>query len=214
MRFPHGWRNALAAGAAALALAGCAAQPIGSFDPAHVTSANSRAQQDVYFRPGAAGFLPGEAERMNAFLRALLLRPQDDVIVTLGSTGSDRLDAARLATMRKTIASQPARLRVIGPLGFARAPDRPDVAMVQAVRYDQVVVTCPGSGRTNENPALLTAIPVTGCANAANIATMAAEKRDLSAPRRLGGPDGGADVRAIERYRAGDVTIAPLATTN
>ncbi len=207
---PPRLRAALAVAAAALALAGCEAMPIGTFDRAQVTSANAQAQHDLYFRPGTPNPLPGETERMNAFLRALLLRPQDDVIVTFGTTGSDRLDAARMHAVRRAIASDPARLRLVGPLGFARAPDRPDVVLVQAVRYDRVVVTCPGSGRTNESTALLLAIPVEACANPVNIATMAAEKRDLTAPRRLEGSDAFASVRAVQRYRVGEVTVDPL----
>jgi type IV pilus biogenesis protein CpaD/CtpE len=208
-------RASLAAGAAAFLLAGCEAQPIGTFDEAQVTSANAQAQVDLYFRPGTPHPLPGETERMNAFLRALLLRSQDDVIVTFGTTGSDRLDAARMAAVRQAIASDPARLRFVGPLGFGRAPGRnPDIVLVQAVRYDRVVVTCPGSGRTNENPALLTPIPVEGCANPVNIATMAADKRDLTAPRRLEGSDAFTSVGAVERYRVGDVTVEPLSTVS
>lgn len=209
VRASLGLRAAAAAGA--LALAGCAAQPIGTFDRAQVTSANSQAQQDLFFRPGTPSPLPGETERMNAFLQSLLLRPQDDVIVTFGTTGSDRLDAARMHAVRRAIASDPARLRLVGPLGFARAPGpNPDIVLVQAVRYDRVVVTCPGSGRTNESTALLTPIPVEGCANPVNIATMAAEKRDLTAPRRLQGSDAVASVAAVERYREGAVIFTPL----
>ncbi len=206
-----GIRMALAA--AALLLAGCEAQPIGTFDAARVSFDGAEAQRDLYFRPGTPGLLPGQAEGMNAFLRGLLLRPQDDVIVTFGSTGSDVLDAKRMAELRRVIASAPARLRLVGPLGFARAPDQPDIVLVQVRRYDRVLVTCPGSGRTNENPALLTPIPVTGCANTANVAEMAAENRDLIAPRRLQGSDAIPSVRAVERYRVGDVSIAPLETT-
>ncbi len=206
-------RKTVTAGVAALLLAGCEAMPIGTFDEAQVTSANAQAQRDFYFTPGSSAPLPGELERTNAFLRALALRPQDDVVLTFGTSGSDRLNAARAATLSRAVAHGPARLRIVGPLGFGQFPDRPDVVLVQAVRYDQVVVTCPGSGRTNENPALLTPIPVEGCANPANIATMAAEKRDLSAPRRLSGADAVTSALAVERYRVGDVAIDPLATT-
>lgn len=213
MRMANLLRATTAACAAAILLAGCEAMPIGTFDRPDVTSANAQAQRDFYFTPGSAAPLPGEVEKTNAFLRALLLRPQDDVVLTFGPTGSDRLNAARAAALRAAIASGPARLRIVGPLGFGTYPDRPDVVLVQAVRYDQVVVVCPGSGRTNENPALLTPIPVEGCANAANVATMAAEKRDLSAPRRLSGADAVTAALAVERYRVGDVSIDPLATT-
>jgi pilus biogenesis lipoprotein CpaD len=196
--------------AAAAALAGCAAQPIGTFDTATITRLGGEVQRDLYFRPGAASLLPGQAEQTNGLLRGLLLRPQDDVIVTFGSTGSDRLNAQRAAELRRSIASGPARLRIVGPLGFAQAPVQPDVALLQVRRYDRALVTCPGSGRTNEDRALLTPIPVMGCANEANLAAQAAELRDLTAPRRLEGADAAVAITAVERYRRGGVTARPL----
>lgn len=204
--------GALAATVAAALVAGCAAQPIGTFDRAATTSEASQAQTDLYFRPGETALLPGEADRVNRLLRSLLLRPDDDVILTFGSTGSDVLDARRIAEARRALATRPARLRIVAPIGFARAPDQPDIALVQVKRYDQVLVTCPGSGRTNENRALLTPVPVEGCANAVNVAIMAADARDLTAPRRLEGSDAFTSALAVERYRVGDVTIAPLDT--
>jgi type IV pilus biogenesis protein CpaD/CtpE len=203
-----------AAAAVLVALAGCAAQPIGTFDPATVTRLGGEVQRDLYFRPGSASLLPGQAEEMNGLLRSLVLRPQDDVILTFGSSGSDRLNALRAAELRRVVAPGPARLRVVGPLGFAQAPDRPDVVLLQVRRYDRALVSCPGSGRTNEDPALLADIPLLGCANAANGANQAAELRDLTAPRSLDGSDAIPSIRAVDRYRRGEVTIAPLDSMN
>ncbi len=202
--------QALALAVALGALGGCAAQPIGTFDPATISRLGGEVQRDIYFRPGTANLLPGEAEEANGLLRGLVLRPQDDVIVTFGSTGSDRLNAQRAATLRRAFASGPARLRIVGPLGFAQVPDQPDVVLLQVVRYDRALVTCQGSGRTNESPALLTPIPLMGCANAANLATQAADLRDLTAPRRLEGSDAFPSIAAVDRYRKGEVKITPL----
>lgn len=204
-------RRALAA-TLALALAACEAQPIGTFNGAMITSEAAQAQTDLYFRPGEGSMLPGEADRVNRFLAALLLNSQDDVIITFGSTGSDVLDARRVAEARRAIASKPARTRIVRPLGFARAPDRPDVVLIQAVRYDRVKVTCPGSGRTAETPALLTPMPVMGCSNAVNIAVQADQKRDLTAPRRLQGADAIPAIRAVERYRVEPINVPPVGT--
>lgn len=202
----------LGAGAILLALAACEAQPIGPFDQPRLASLGGEAQQDVFFRPGAPDLLPGEAARMNGFLQSLALRPQDDVIVTLGETGSPVLDARRAQSMRRAIASGPARLRIVGPLGFGGFPDRPDVALVQARRYDRVLVECPPLTVPGEDVAP-DIVPPMGCANAVNRATMAAEKRDLTAPRRLEGSDGQQAVAAIERYRAGRIVFAPLGSS-
>jgi len=203
----------MAAGAALVALAGCVAQPIGVLDDPEVTSANAQAQTDLVFRPGSPQLLPGEAERVNAFLAALVLREQDDVVLRLGQTGSDRLNAARVATARRSLATGPARLRIVGPLGFGRgAGDRPDIALVQAIRYDSVRVTCPPPTAPGEIPEFAADTPLLGCANAVNVATMTVDKRDLSAPRVLGGSDDGGSVRAVERYRADAVKFTPLGT--
>lgn len=210
--FP-GLRNRLAAFCAALALAGCVALPTGTLDDAQVTSEAAQAQHDLYFRPGTPALLPGEADRMNGFLRSLLLRPQDDVILTFGTTGSDVLDARRIAEVRKVIASGPARLRIVRPLGFARAPEQPDIVLVQVNRYDQVLVTCPMNGPAAADAAFNPQLRGFGCSNAVNITRMAADKRDLTAPRRLEGSDAIPSVAAVQRYRVGDVTVAPLGST-
>jgi type IV pilus biogenesis protein CpaD/CtpE len=206
--------RALALGGALIGLAGCVAQPIGTLDPATITSEAAQAQADLYFRPGTASFLPGQAEEANALLRSLLLRPEDDVVLTFGSTGSDVLNARRIAAARAALATGPARLRIIGPLGFARAPDRPDVVLMQVLRYDRALVTCPGLGRTQEDPSFLLTIPPMGCTNAVNLASQAADLRDLTAPRRLEGSDAVVGVSAVERYRRGEVTVQPLETVS
>ncbi|MBP6999922.1 CpaD family pilus assembly lipoprotein [Amaricoccus sp.] len=208
MRTGHMRRTLALAGL--LGLAGCVAQPIGTMDPATITSEAAQAQTDLWFRPGTAAFLPGQTQDANALLRSLLLRPEDDVVLTFGSTGSDVLDARRVAAARGALATAPARLRIVAPLGFARAPDRPDVVLMQVIRYDRALVTCPGLGRTQEPASFLDDIPRMGCSNAVNLAAQADQLRDLTAPRRLQGSDAVADVAAVGRYRRGEVTVAPL----
>lgn len=213
MAFISGFRTMLAAGAAALLLSGCVALPIGTFDDATVTPGPVQVRQSFYFQNGAPLLLPGEAERMNRVLRELALRPQDEVILSFGATGSDELDYQRIAAMRGIIASNPARLSVIGPLAPAPTPDRPDIVLLQVRLFNRLLVTCPVNGVPIGEEALNPQVPGYGCANAVNVAEMAAEKGDLTAPRRLVGSDAIPSVRAVERYRLGDVTIAPLETT-
>jgi hypothetical protein len=213
MTFISGFRAMLAAGAAAMSLSGCVALPIGTFDEATVTPGPVQVRQGFYFQNGEPLLLPGEAQRMNRILRELALRPQDEVILTFGATGSDELDYQRIAAMRGLIASNPARLSVIGPLEPAPAPDRPDVVLLQVRLFNRLLVTCPVNGVPIAEEGLNPQVPGYGCANAVNVAEMAAEKSDLIAPRQLKGSDAVTSVRAVERYRMGDVTIAPLETT-
>ncbi len=200
----------LAAGAAALLLSGCVALPIGTFEDATVTPGPVQVRQGFYFQNGAPTLLPGEAERMNRLLRSLALRPQDDVSLTFGPTGSDVLDAERAAAMRGIIASNPARLSVIGPLDAGPTLDRPDVVLLQVRLFNRLLVTCPVNGVPIAEEALNPQLPEFGCANPVNIAEMAADRRDLTAPRTLRGSNGIQSVRAVERYQVGDVTIEPL----
>lgn len=208
-----GFRKGAAAALAALLLSGCVALPIGTFDDATVTPGPVQVRQGFYFQHGAPLLLPGEAERMNRVLRELALRSQDEVILTFGATGSDDLDHQRIAAMQGIIASNPARLSVIGPLAEAPDPDRPDVVLLQVRLFNRLLVTCPVNGVPISEEALNPQVPGYGCANTVNVAEMAAKKGDLTAPRRLTGSDGVTSVRAVERYRAGEVTIAPLETT-
>jgi type IV pilus biogenesis protein CpaD/CtpE len=204
-RFPT-CRLALGLAAAAALLGGCAAQPVGSFGGARITSEAAQVQRDLLFRPGTAQLLPGEAERLNGLLRSLPLRAEDDVVLTFGSTGSEALDARRAVELRRVVAHGPARLRIRGPVGLARAPERPDVVLAQVLRYDSLRVACEGGLRADGDRPL----PAGGCANAVNVASMAAEKRDLVAPRELRGSEVMTSVGAIERHRAGDVKFTPL----
>jgi type IV pilus biogenesis protein CpaD/CtpE len=144
---------------------------------------------------------------MNQALRDLVLRPQDEVIVTFGSTGSETLDAQRIATLRGIIASNPARLSVIAPVTASTAAERPDIALLQVRLFKRILVTCPANGVPFDEEALNPQIREFGCASAINLAESAADKRDLSTPRELRGSDAIQSVRAVETYRTQKITV-------
>ena len=129
-------------GLVALALSGCAAQPSGGFADARDAT---RARTELAFRPGQASLSPGDVARVNRYLGGLLLSPQDDVVMSFGTSGSDVLDARRVAEARRVIASAPARLRIVSPQGVVQAlPDQPDVVRIEAFRISLAFV--PDSG--------------------------------------------------------------------
>lgn len=170
---------------AALGLtAGCADQPIGGFDRPRFVADAAQAQTDLRFEPGSARLASGEAARLSAFLRGLVLRPNDDIVLSFGSSGSMVLDRQRVAAVEAAVAAArtPARVRIEDVRGFGRGPDQGDRVLVQAFRFDVLVVECGTMGIESGADQL----PVLGCANEANLAHMAASVRDLTDPRILG----------------------------
>lgn len=214
MKTPNHLRATLARGAAitltALALAGCMQQPIGRPVEPTFSSASTRAQTDLFFQPGGSNLAAGEVERLRAFLKGLALKPSDDVIVDVPSSGSPTVDVKRLSVARNAVGRVPARVKLAGRTGFATTQARPDAGFVQVVRYDRLKVDCKNLGLSRNELLYSAPIPPMGCANAINLANMAAENRDLVAPTTLGQMDAQSSVSAIERYRAGETRPAPF----
>jgi type IV pilus biogenesis protein CpaD/CtpE len=194
---------------AALAVAGCEAQPVGYFDRAQFRADQAVQPYTFYFQPDSDALATGERERLASYLRTIAPRPGHDILVEVGKSGSAVLDGRRVLALRRVFAGVPARVRVIVPHEDA-LDDLSNAARLSVVRYDLIVVECPAMAQPNE---LSTPLPQLGCSNAINRATMAAEKRDLIAPGELSGPDGGASAAAVGRYREGKVTIKPLDST-
>lgn len=205
-------RTRLAAGCAALAalLAGCQAQPVVTpVQPEYVALA-PQAHSDLYFQPGAAELARGEAGRLRGFLQALVLRPSDDVLVDVNSTGSPVLDRRRLDVARAAVGPVPARVRITGPRDFGGADRQPNVAFVQVLRYGTVYVDCKNYGLTAVDLNYFTRIPAMGCANAINRALMTASPRDLTAPQELDPASSPASIAAVQRYRDGTTKPPPF----
>jgi type IV pilus biogenesis protein CpaD/CtpE len=185
---------------AAALLAGCEAMPVGTFDQPQFVADAAQAQHDLYFAPASPYLAPGQAESLAAFLRGLVLNPQDDVILNVGRAETPVLNAQRLATLRRTMAGigTPARVRLVQPPGFVNSDSRGDVVLVQVQRYSRIKVVCP----SNQVPGELgTPLPEhLNCANGINLANMAAEPRDLIAPRDFGGTEAVASTNAVIRY--------------
>lgn len=198
-----------ALGLAALLLAGCAAQPVSRAADARFVAEAPQAQTDLFFLPASGHLARGETERIRGFVGRLGLRPTDDVVVDVPTTGSVALDAQRRAAARNAIGVVPARVRLLGRTGFpsATAP-RSDVGFVQALRFDRLRVVCDNSGRTAEDLTYLTPLPPIGCANAINLAHMTSSVRDLTNPQALGPTPAATSVSAVRRYQAG-ATLPP-----
>lgn len=220
LNFGHdrGQRRTALAGlgvAAALLVSGCEQlgavnpnppHPAGSYESAQFFANPSEVQTDMFFRPGSGHLAAGEASRIGRELRSLVLRPSDDIVVTLGGTGSEVLDARREATARHAVSGTPARIRIETRVGFPLAArERRDVGLIQVKRYSTIRVVCPNQGQDFIDDRFGRDELLMGCTNAVNIANMVADPRDLTAPGSLRGGDGVAEVGAVERYRADQV---------
>ncbi len=201
------FRISLAAAAAALTLAGCEQMPVGTMDRAVTAASRTAGPYTLYFTPESEALAGGEAQRLSSYLGTLRIGPNEDILLEVGNSGSAVLDARRLQTLDRTFAGSRARVRVIVPR------QQPVAGLSNAVRltvvdYDLLVVDCPSMTLAGE---LTTPMPVIGCSNAVNRATMAANKRDVVAPTgRLGPSDAGVDAAAVQRYRDGKVITLPI----
>ena len=117
---------------AVLALAACEAQPVGTFDPArYVAEPAGQAYASVAFRPGSGELAAGESERLAQFLRGQLLGPGTDVLLRVGSSGSQILDTQRISTLRAALGPTRAEVRVATGSGPGEPPVRPDLGLVR-----------------------------------------------------------------------------------
>jgi type IV pilus biogenesis protein CpaD/CtpE len=192
---------------AALALAGCEAMPLGGFDRAETVASRSAGPYLLYFTPESATLAPGEAQRLTSYLQTLRLGADQDILLEVGNSGSAVLDARRLQALDRTFAGSRAPVRVVVP---KRQPvaGLSNAVRVTVVDYDLLVVACPAQEVAGE---LTTPLPPIGCSNAVNRATMAADKRDVVAPRGTLPPsNAGVDAAAVERYRDGKVITLPI----
>jgi len=198
-------RSGVISVALVILLSACGQQPIGSFERAQFVSDAAQAHHDVRFTPGCTRLAPGEATRLAAFIKEIGLRRGDDIVVSMGRTGSDRRDRERRESLRRAISPGPARLQLSAPTGFSRQDPRHDVALIQVIRHDRLRVDCKQGGYSESDLAFRMPFPVLNCANPSNLAFMAADTRDLTRPRQLGPARGEPAASAIRRQRASEV---------
>lgn len=186
-----------------LALAGCEAQPLGSFQPARYLATPSQPDLLLSFPPSGATLAPAEVSRLDSYVRGAMLGPDDDVVLYVGQSGSRQVNAARLAALQSKFPRTRARVRVITAPEAAGVPVGPDGVVVRTVSYDRITVECPGN--TAGPLELTTPLPEMTCANAFNRATMAVNPRDLIAPDAFGGTPSGLSAKAIKQQQDGKV---------
>ena len=99
--------RAFAAALAALAVAGCEAQPVGYFDRAAFRADQAVQPYTFYFQPDSDALAVGERERLASYLRTLAPRPGHDLLVEVGKSGSPVLDGRRVLALRRVFAGSP-----------------------------------------------------------------------------------------------------------
>jgi type IV pilus biogenesis protein CpaD/CtpE len=192
------------------ALLGACTYPEDARMDAVYRAAPSEVQMDLYFQSGSPSLAPGEAARLRQMLGSLVLRSDDDILITIPATGSEGLDQRRVSTARSAASGTPARIRIIARPGFSLAEPAPDAALVQVQRYGFVRVLCPASGTDFSDEIWNRDELGIGCNNALNRAAMAATARDLTDPERLGETASHSEIRAAQRYRSGEVVTETL----
>jgi type IV pilus biogenesis protein CpaD/CtpE len=207
-------RLATALAAAALA-SGCAFQPIGSFERPEYRVQAAQGQYNVSFMPTTAELAPGEQERLGTFVRGLALRDMDEVLLTVGESGSVELNRARAAAVASTVeASGPARALVVDSRRIAQAPPSANVVFVQPLRRGQLLVACPSAYLDDLEAQFAARVPPMNCSNEANLAHMASRPADLIAPRALGPSEGVTSAAAVARHRQDRVKSPGTVTTS
>jgi type IV pilus biogenesis protein CpaD/CtpE len=195
-----------AALAAGLAIAGCVGPTEGP-ETAQITNDGAQAHFDVAFQPGGGRLASGEVQRLRTFLSGLELRPEDDIFLYPGWTGSERIDGQRAAAMRAALPRVPTRVFVTGRTGFERSAPRSDTGLVRVVRYDTLRVACP----RNEQPDVM---PNIGCANAVNLASQATDMRGLTVPDPLSSSAATLPSAMVLRERAGQTPPVSLGNSS
>ncbi len=205
-------RTRLAALAGLVLLAGCEYQPIGTFErPEYRVQPASQGLIGLRFAPASDRLAPGEQERLAGFLAQMAALELDDVLLTTAPSGWPLLDRARLRAVSGIVeaAGLPVTLLAVED----RTPDQPlppaDVVLVETLRTGQLLVACPSPYLDRAEDLYAARMPQLACSNAANLAHMAAERRDLIEPRRLGRTPAELDAAAVGRLRAGAVTPPP-----
>jgi type IV pilus biogenesis protein CpaD/CtpE len=203
-RISHRRLSGLACAGLLAALAACTPAPPFIPDSSYRTGPSEIAFS-LYFRQGSAEVSAGEVARTREILGDMGLRAGDDISVRIGVTGNEALDEGRLATAAAVVAGTPARVRIFGtepsPLGAGTA----DIAVVEVIRNGRIVVVCPTPAIDSWERDRLLVNPPVACANALNIAKMAARPIDLVAPGSLRGSDAITSVAAVDRYRTDTV---------
>lgn len=185
-------------------LAGCEAQPLGGFERPGYAADRASTPYTVYFQPDSPLLAYGEGDRLNSYLRTLSLRPGEDVLMEIGNSGSATLDGQRVLALRRAFAGIRAPIRVAVPKAQPAGEEGlTNRVTVTVRRYDMIVVDCPN----NEAQPLELTMPLQqiGCANAVNLAGMAARPQDLFTPRPLGPAPAVTAATAVARYEAGKV---------
>ncbi len=204
-------RIAALALASALALAACEQQPVGYFDRPEYVADRVAGPYALYFQPESDALAVGEAQRLTSYLRTLALKPDQDIVLEIGKSGSAVLDGRRRLTLQRAFAGTRARVRVAQPRETVDPQVLSNTVRVTVESYRLIIVKCPPMAQPGE---LTTPLPPIGCANAVNVAEMAANKRDLIEPRELKGSEGVTSVAAIQRHREGKVITTPLNVTS
>lgn len=163
-----------------------------TMDPYRVDTV--RFNHDIVFLPGSATLDPIARANLQSFVSQVGVRSDDAItVVASGPFALARENAVANALGDLGILSLS---MADGNVGF-------DQVTVSLTRTHYLATACLRGGIPHFNPGVL--LPPPGCANATNLAAMVENPNDLLVGREAGPTDGVTAVRAVTRYRSGNV---------
>ncbi len=136
-----------------------------------LTAPYVEAQHQLRFASGASAISDNERAALASFLRDLGLRDSDTLIATIPTSGTARIDAARLHHLQSLLLYVPAKKQYLLDESFGSRPTPArQVGILRVARARGIHVACqPG-------------VEDLGCANAVNLAVMIHEPGDVLRP--------------------------------
>lgn len=172
-----------------------------TMDPYRVDTV--RINHDIVFLPGSATLDPIGHANLRSFVSQVGVQSDDAItIVASGPFALVRENAVAAALANMGIESL---TMVDGNVGF-------DQVTVSLARTHYLATACLRGGVPHFNPGVL--MPPPGCSVATNLAAMMEQPSDLLVGRPAGPIDGVTAVRAVTRYRTGNVAAINLQGVN
>lgn len=156
------------------------------------------------FPAGKNELAPGEAQRLDAFLRSAEVTPNDPVY--LEAPSNDKAASTRISALARDLTRKG---YAVGTLPSARDAVAPNSLLVVVERYTVTPPDCPNWTKSPSGNHENADDSNFGCATLTNLGLMVADPRDLVIGREMGPEAADHAGLAIQRYREGKTAPLP-----